>query len=73
MKKMMILAMMMVSISAAASNSWPTTAETGKYPSWPSEGVAKLPAESVAKFPKFPREPKFPSCPSWTIASWPSC
>ena len=73
---MMILAMMMVSISTAASNSWPTTAQTGKYPSWSFEDLAKLPAESVAEFPKFPGEPKFPSWPSWPrepIASWPNC
>ena len=63
MKKMMFLAVMMViAISAAATESWPTT--TGKYPSWPTS-VCKYPScfdtEAVAKFP----ETKFPKFPSW--------
>ena len=73
MKKMMILAMMMVSISAAASNSWPATTETGKYPSWPTEGIAKFPTDGIAKFSKCRGEPKCPSWPTEPVSSWPRC
>ena len=65
MKKMMILAVMMVmTISAAAETSWPSTTEAGKYPSWPIESTMG----------DFASEPKLPKYPSWpcSVSSWPT-
>ena len=62
---MMILAVMMVmTISAAAETSWPSTTEAGKYPSWPVESTMGGGAS----------EPKLPKYPSWPspVSSWPT-
>ncbi len=65
MKKMMFLAVMMVmTISATANTSWPSTSEAGKFPSWPVESTMDV----LASEPKFP---KFPSWPS-LVSSWPA-
>lgn len=63
-KRLCFVAMMMgMTICAAASNSWRTTASKYSTDSWP-----------IAKSLAIPKLPKYPKLPLWsegTVSSWP--